>query len=95
MASGRAPDSPDGAKPNLEAQEAAPAEPLDPLAYMLQVMNDPRAPPERRDRMAIAAAPFVHPRVTEAAKGKKAMQQLEAHTAHAGSGWEELLPQWP
>jgi hypothetical protein len=32
-----------------------------PLAYMLRVMRDPDAPAERRDRMAIAAAPFCHP----------------------------------
>src|SRR4051794_5696475 len=56
MASGKAPDGPDG------SQADTPVEPenLDPLAYMLRVMNDPGAEPERRDRMTIAAAPFVH-----------------------------------
>ena len=36
-----------------------------PLEYMLAVMNDPDADPVRRDRMAIAAAPYVHPKVEE------------------------------
>jgi phage terminase small subunit len=33
---------------------------LSPLEYMLKVLNDPKAEPERRDRMAIAAAQYVH-----------------------------------
>lgn len=37
-------------------------EKLDPLDYMLQILNDPKADPELRARMAIAAAPFIHPR---------------------------------
>src|SRR4051794_35513527 len=49
--------------PEASDETSAPAQPenLDPLAYMLRVMNDPGAEPERRDRMAIAAAPFMHP----------------------------------
>jgi hypothetical protein len=31
-----------------------------PLDYMLHVLNDPTAPVERRDAMAIAAAPYMH-----------------------------------
>ena len=34
-----------------------------PLDYMLEVMNDPRQPLERRDRMAVAAAPYLHARL--------------------------------
>src|SRR3954469_16954471 len=56
MASGKAPDGPDGS----QADTSVEPENLDPLAYMLRVMNDPGAEPERRDRMTIAAAPFVH-----------------------------------
>lgn len=37
-----------------------------PLQYMLQVMRDPQANQLRRDRMAIASAPFVHARKAEA-----------------------------
>jgi len=34
-----------------------------PLAYMLRVMHDEAADIQRRDEMARAAAPFVHPRL--------------------------------
>jgi len=64
------------------AREAE-AENLDPLTYMLKVMNDKRAKKDRRDRMAIAAAPFVHSRATEA-KGKKKDLQEKAKDAAAG-----------
>jgi hypothetical protein len=40
-----------------EAQENGQLLPLD---YMLAVLNDPTAPVERRDQMAIAAAPYMH-----------------------------------
>jgi len=36
---------------------------LTPLDYMLQVLRDPAADLERRDKMAIAAAPYLHPRL--------------------------------
>jgi hypothetical protein len=36
---------------------------LTPLEYMLRVMRNPRAPAERRDDMAKAAAPYVHPKL--------------------------------
>lgn len=35
-----------------------------PLEYMLSVMRDNNAGPERRDEMAKAAAPYIHPRLT-------------------------------
>lgn len=34
-----------------------------PLDYMLAVMRDPKADPDRRDAMARAAAPFLHARI--------------------------------
>ena len=34
-----------------------------PLEHMLAVLHDPKADADRRDRMAVAAAPFVHPRL--------------------------------
>jgi hypothetical protein len=59
------------------------SERLEPLDYMLSVMNDPMADKDRRDRMAIAAAPFVHPRIAEG-KGKKQEKDEKAKTAGAG-----------
>jgi hypothetical protein len=44
-------------KPKIEVDASG----LTPLDYMLSVAHNPRAKPERRDEMAKAAAPFVHP----------------------------------
>lgn len=52
---------------------------------MLGVMNDTAADEARRDRMAIAAAPFVHARV-DASGGKKAERQANAERAVAQGG---------
>ena len=59
--------------PVLSAIEA---EAGSPLAYMLSVMNDSTATPARRDRMAIAAAAYLHRRAIES--GVKAARQAEA-----------------
>lgn len=64
--------------------DAAAAENLTPLEYMLKVMNDPKEKDKaRRDRMAVAAAPFCHPRKGEGA-GKK--QEKDNRAKDAGSG---------
>lgn len=55
---------------------AGEAEEGSPLAYMLAVMNDEGATPARRDRMAIAAAAYLHRRAVES--GIKALRQAEA-----------------
>jgi hypothetical protein len=47
-----------------EARAAAAATGVLPLDYMLSVMRDPAADNKRRDAMAVAAAPFLHPRLT-------------------------------
>ena len=49
-------------------QEASPEDEKTPLEYMLAVINDPTADQNRRDRMAIAAAPFMHPKTGESGK---------------------------
>ena len=36
---------------------------LSPLSYMIEVLRDPQATTQRRDTFAIAAAPFVHPKL--------------------------------
>ena len=54
-----------------------------PLDYMLSVMNDPEAETERRDRMAVSAAPYIHARKGEG-KGKKEEKDEKAKAAGAG-----------
>jgi hypothetical protein len=47
-----------------EARAAAEATGILPLDYMLSVMRDSTADAKRRDAMAIAAAPYLHPKLT-------------------------------
>jgi hypothetical protein len=53
-------------KKTREQQAAAAASGLTPLDHMLSVMRDEKQPAERRDSMAKAAAPYVHPHLTSA-----------------------------
>ena len=57
---------------------------LTPLEYMLDVMNDRLADDARRDKMAIAAAPYVHGKAADAAPGKKEQKQEAAEKVAAG-----------
>src|SRR3954466_1818545 len=61
---------------------------LSPLDYMLAVMNDPDADDARRDRMAIAAAPYVRARAADAKPGKKEEGEQAARTAERGTNWD-------
>jgi hypothetical protein len=58
-----------------------------PLDYMLAVIRDPAAGVSRRDRMAIAAAPYCHARVAYATKGRKEQAAEAAAEAGAGTAW--------
>jgi hypothetical protein len=40
------------------------AQGISPLEYMLAVLRDETVDPERRDEMAKAAAPYIHPRLS-------------------------------
>lgn len=75
---------PPGPPPNAEVfeGEVLPAN-MNPLEYMLHVMNNRKAEPERRDRMAVAAAPYVHGKKGE--QGKKAAKD-DAAAAVGGAG---------
>lgn len=64
---------------------------MTPLEYMLMVMRDDAVDPVRRDRMAIAAAPFVHAKIDTAKPGKKEQAKLTAERADEGTVWERLL----
>jgi hypothetical protein len=60
-----------------------------PLQYMLDVVNDETADPARRDKLAIAAAPYIHPKPDSVPK--KARQAAEATRAGEGGEWEDDL----
>lgn len=47
-----------------EAREKAALEGILPVEYMLKVMRDARVPRPRRDAMAIAAAPYLHSKLS-------------------------------
>lgn len=63
---------------------------MTPLEYMLSVMNDSTVPSDRRDRMAIAAAPFVHKRAGEG--GKKEEREDAARKAFGGKFSPQQAP---
>src|SRR5271169_433995 len=50
---------------------------ISPLEYMLAVLRAPTVEPERRDEMAKAAAPYVHPRLASV----EARVELTGHEA--------------
>lgn len=50
-------------KKTAACQRAVEQSGVTPLDYMLSVMRDENAPPARRDEMAKAAAPYVHPKL--------------------------------
>ena len=84
---------------------------LTPLEYMLGVVRDPTVEPERRDWMAVAAAPFIHARlsaveakvgnqvevkVTRAEIAERARRQIdEAFREYRRPGHEEERPNGP
>ena len=57
---------------------------LSPLEYMLGVMNDDEVDATRRDRIAMAAAPYVHARASDVVPGKKEQKQEAAEKVAAG-----------
>ena|SRR5580765_705529 len=73
-----------GRRPNVQLGVPPGAMPLD---YMLAVIRDPNAGTARRDKLAIAAAPYCHPRVAEATRGKKDLQADAAAMAGTDTAW--------
>lgn len=74
-----------------DIKKAARKSGLSPLEYMLEVMNSEEADDARRDRMAVAAAPFVHAKPGEKALGKKEAAEEAGKTAGAGTDWGDDL----
>lgn len=68
---------------NDENPKAENSEILEPLAWMLKVMNDPNEDKELRARMAVSSAPYCHARKGEGA-GKKEEKSDRAKTAGLG-----------
>lgn len=67
-----------------------------PLDYMLAVIRDPNACAYRRDKMAVAAAPYCHESVYKADPiGKKERKIRAAKTAEKGTEWAALVPGTP
>jgi hypothetical protein len=64
---------------------------ISPLQYMLAVVRDPKADTKRRDTMALAAAPYCHPKVVDRWAGKREIKAHRAKHALAGSPWAEDL----
>ena len=76
-----------------DIKKAAKRAKMSPLDYMLAVMNDEDADSGRRDRMAVAAAPYVHPRAADKQPGKKERAERAAQSAGQGTDWgDDLAP---
>jgi hypothetical protein len=72
------------AKVAPDIRKAARKAQMSPLEYMLAVMNDDDADDSRRDRMAVAAAPFVHAKPSDKPEGKRAQRQAAAEGVASG-----------
>ena len=71
---------------------------MSPLEYMLLIMRDGRCKADRRDRMAAAAAPFIHPRLANSkvevkldAHETETQAELELRLAAAGLDPDEVI----
>src|SRR6478735_8938332 len=76
-------------RPRLPADVATEAElrGMSPLEYMLAVMRNPKTSQRRRDRMAVTAARYLHPRPGDV--GKKQLADEAAGRA-CGEWFEDL-----
>ena len=85
-------------KATAEARKAALASGISPLDFMLSVMRDETADVRRRDAMAMAAAPYIHPRLASVehggnqAKPAQMVMRVEFVRARDGKPVPEDLP---
>jgi hypothetical protein len=71
-----------------------------PLAHMLAILNNPDAPEARKDQMAIAAAPFLHPRLAmtasvDGANGGTVIGVVNVIGVPRGGQWSDGLIVYP
>jgi hypothetical protein len=93
LSGGRRPGAGRPRKSAVAAATAAPrAEGESPLDYMLRIMRDVTVDPLRRDRMAIAAAGYLHPKAELIGKKEAAARAAR----EAGGEWGDDLrsPTW-
>jgi hypothetical protein len=103
QAAGRKPGSAN--RKTRELADQAATDGLLPLEYILSVVRDPSVDSERRDRMAIAAAPYCHPRLnaiaakvdtTVQAEQRLTREELDARAeAIIGDAFREYQPPGP
>ena len=77
-------------KVSSEMKAAIAASGETPLEYMLRVMRDPKADTHRRDDMAKAAAPYIHPRLAsiEQSVETETVQHIILATMPTDEEWE-------
>ena len=66
-------------KKTAEIAFRAAEEGITPLEYMLSILRDPNAPPERRDWAAEKSAPYIHPRLQAVEVSGKDGGPIETH----------------
>jgi len=64
---------------------------MTPLEYMLTVMRNPDVPDTRRDRMAVAAAPYCHGKIAEQYETKKKRTHMAAAATAKETEWGVLV----
>ncbi len=74
-------------KVDLAADKAG----LTPLGFMLCIVRDEELPTNVRAAMAVAAAPYCHAKLSQAAPSKKEDRKLAAENGHEGTEWEDLV----
>ncbi len=80
---------PRGSKTTKVEQDAREAG--SPLDYLLSIVNDADAEPARRDRAAIAALPYCHPRAEAPPGGKRTREPFAPASGDAGADWGDRL----
>ena len=71
-------------KPRAAELGAPYADAHSPIEYLLELMRDPGAAAQRRDRAAVALLPYCHTRPAEELPGKRQRQALAAQAAARG-----------